>query len=106
MQIYITCICRIAVFIYFYIFLFRKQVEHILNKKDDEGTNFDEYLDVDEEVPPKILGYCTPIKLEEEDDSLPIRYLKSSKPIEVDSVWDTIIEEEEDECEEVMKISS
>ena len=63
-------------------------------------------MDVDEEVPPKILGYCTPIKVEEEDDSLPIRYLKSSKPIEVDSVWDTIIEEEEDECEEVMKISS
>ena len=90
----------------FHIFLFRKQVEHILNKKDDEAPTFDEYLDVDEEDPPTILGYCTPIKLEEEDDSLPIRYLKSSKPIEVDSVWDTIIEEEEDECEEVMKISS
>ena len=87
-------------------FLFRKQVEHILNKKDDEALTFGEGLDVEEEDPPTILGYCTPIKLEEEDDSLPIRYLKSSKPIEVDSVWDTIIEEEEDDFEEVMKISS
>ena len=89
----------------FHIFLFRKQVEHILNKKDDEAPTFDQGLDVDEEDPPTILGYCTPIKLEEEDDSLPIRYLKSSKPLEVDSVWDTIIEEEEEESEEVMKIS-
>ena len=89
-----------------YIFLFRKQVEHILNQKDDEVPTFDQGLDAYEEEPPTILGYCTPIKLEEEDDSLPIRYLKSSKPIEVDSVWDTIIEEEEDESEEVMNISS
>ena len=81
-------------------------MEHILNKKDDEPPTFDQGLDVDEEDPPTILGYCTTINLEEEDYSLPIRYLKSSKPLEVDSVWDTIIEEEEDESEEVMKISS
>ena len=66
---------------------------------------FDEEIDVDEEIPPIIRGYCTPVNVDEEN-TLPVGYLKTSKPIAVDSaiantVWDTIIEEEEEDFEEV-----
>ena len=57
-------------------------------------------MDVDEDSPPLIRGYCTPVDVDE-DTSLSVGYQKTSKPVAVDSaiantVWDTIIEEEEE----------
>lgn len=67
---------------------------------------FDKQIDVDEEIPSIIHGFCTPVNVDDEDNTLPSGYLKTSKPIAVDSaiantVWDTIIEEEEEDFEEV-----
>ena len=66
----------------------------------------DEPIDVDEEDEPVIHGFCTPVNVDE-DNNLPFGYIKTSKPIAVDSaiantVWDTIIEEEEEGFEEVI----
>ena len=74
-------------------------------QKEPNISDFEEAVDVDEDSPPLIRGYCTPVDVDEEYN-LPIGYEKTSKPIAVDSaiantVWDTIIEEEEEEFEEV-----
>ena len=63
-------------------------------------------VDVDEELSsPTIYGYCTPVVDIGDEESSSISaggYQKTSKPIAVDSaiansVWDTILEEEEEE---------
>ena len=76
-------------------------------QKEPNISDFEEAVDVDEDSPPLIRGYCTPVDVDEEYN-LPIGYEKTSKPIAVDSaiantVWDTILEEEEEEFEEVFK---
>ena len=76
-------------------------------QKEPDISDFEVAVDVDEDSPPLIRGYCTPVDVDEEYN-LPIGYEKTSKPIAVDSaiantVWDTIIEEEEEEFEEVTK---
>ena len=78
--------------------IYRKQVEHFLYKTVEP-------IDVDEEDEPVIHGFCRPVNVDQ-DNNLPLGYQKTSKPIAVDSaisntVWDTIIEEEEEEFEEV-----
>ena len=85
---------------------FRKQVEQFLYKSHEDRFAFDTAIDVDEEEEPVIHGYCTPVNVDEESN-FPFEYQKTSKPIAVDSaiantVWDTIIEEEEEEFEEVI----
>ena len=82
-----------------------------MNKNDTPIFQSSEQIDVDED-PPIIHGYCTPLSVEEEEYDVPLRYMKTSKPIAVDSaiannVWDTIIEEEEeaDYPEEVTVLS-
>ena len=70
----------------------------------------DKQIDVDEEIlSPIIHGYCTPVVNVDDNETRSISsgdYQKTTKPIAVDSaiansVWDTIIEEEEEEIEEV-----
>ena len=88
--------------------MFRKQVEHFLYRKNDDISDFDEAVDVDEDSPPLIRGYCTPVDVDE-DIIPPIGYRTTSKPVAVDSaiantVWDTIIEEEEEEFDEASNL--
>ena len=78
-----------------------------MNRKEDDFSDLEEAVDVDDDSPPLIRGYCTPVDVDEEYH-LPTGYEKTSKPVAVDSaiantVWDTIIEEEEEEFEEVIK---
>ena len=79
-----------------------------MNKNDDDISILNREVDVDEEDPNVIYGFCTPVNVDEEY-TLPFAYLKTTKPIAVDSaiangVWDTIIEEEEEGFEEVRLI--
>ena len=79
-------------------------------RTDDSILDIDQAVDVDEDSPPLIRGYCTPVDVDEETP-LSVGYQKTSKPVAVDSaivntVWDTIIEEEEEEdFEEVSRLS-
>ena len=79
-------------------------------RTDDSILDIDQAVDVDEDSPPLIRGYCTPVDVDEETP-LSLGYQKTSKPVAVDSaivntVWDTIIEEEEEEeFEEVNSLS-
>ena len=81
-----------------------------MNKTDEELFVSDREVDVDAEDPIIIHGFCTPVNVGEKQ-TLPSGYMKTTKPIAVDSaiangVWDTIIEEEEEEFEEVDNIYS
>ena len=87
-------------------------MEQFLSKREGDILA-DTEIDVDEDTSPPIIGFCTPVKGEDIKFNISPTNLsdhqKTTKPIAVDSaiansVWDTIIEEEEGEAD-VEKVS-